>query len=165
MNHSLTTDKRGGASGLGTVSIFTILLVCSLTAFSILSLVSAQADLRLSLKNADFVKAYYSADSAAERLQESMVAAHTTFGMQSPERQRSALEQAGAGHITVESRQQDLYAGFTLPIGEDGQKLLVRLLIHADGSVDRLSWNMVSSEQAEQVQVLPVWTGEDQPAQ
>lgn len=56
--------KQESAYGLGIISIFLIFAVLSLTVFAALALSSARADLRLSAKNADYVKSYYAATAA-----------------------------------------------------------------------------------------------------
>ena len=60
------SEKRGGPLyGIGGVTLLTVLLVLCLTLFAVLALSSAQADLRLSEKNARTVTAYYVAESKA----------------------------------------------------------------------------------------------------
>ncbi len=54
--------------GIGIITIFTVLLVLTLSIFAALTLSSARADLALSQINADTVSAYYSADAQAARL-------------------------------------------------------------------------------------------------
>ena len=56
--------KQESAYGLGIISIFLIFAVLSLTVFAALAVSSARADLRLSVKNADYVKSYYAATAA-----------------------------------------------------------------------------------------------------
>jgi len=53
--------KQESAYGLGIISIFLIFAVLCLTVFATLAVSSARADLRLSEKNADYVKKYYAA--------------------------------------------------------------------------------------------------------
>ena len=53
--------KQKSAYGLGIISIFLIFAVLCLTVFASLAVSSARADLRLSEKNADYVKRYYAA--------------------------------------------------------------------------------------------------------
>ena len=50
------------------VTVFTVLLVLTLSVFSALTLTSARADLALSRTNARTVSAYYAADAEAARL-------------------------------------------------------------------------------------------------
>jgi len=53
--------KHESAYGVGIISIFLIFAVLCLTVFATLAVSSARADLRLSEKNADYVKSYYAA--------------------------------------------------------------------------------------------------------
>lgn len=53
--------KQESAHGLGVISIFLIFAVLCLTVFATLAVSSARADLRLSQKNADYIKNYYAA--------------------------------------------------------------------------------------------------------
>ena len=57
--------KAGPLYGIGGVTLLTVLLVLCLTLFAVLALSTAQADLRLSEKNARAVSAYYEAESQA----------------------------------------------------------------------------------------------------
>lgn len=60
--------------GIGVASVFTVLMVLALSVFAVLTLTSARADLALSRINADTVRAYYAADSAAAELYEKFAA-------------------------------------------------------------------------------------------
>jgi len=53
--------KQESAYGLGIISIFLIFAVLCMTVFATLAVSSARADLRLSEKNADYVRKYYAA--------------------------------------------------------------------------------------------------------
>jgi hypothetical protein len=68
-----TTNRQNGTSGgpraalgVGLATLVTVLVAVLLTTFSVLALVSARADLRLSDKTAEAMESYYSADSQAE---------------------------------------------------------------------------------------------------
>lgn len=54
--------------GVGMITVFTVLLVLTLSVFSALTLTSARADLALSQTNAETVSAYYAADARAAEL-------------------------------------------------------------------------------------------------
>ncbi len=62
--------KKNNSSpiGVGVISVINVLLVLSLSVFAVLTLVSAQADLELSQRNADTIQAFYKADSEAHEL-------------------------------------------------------------------------------------------------
>ena len=60
------SERKGGPLyGIGGVTLLTVLLVLCLTLFSVLAFSSAQADHRLSEKNAALVTAYYEVDNMA----------------------------------------------------------------------------------------------------
>ena len=61
----MSENKGGPLYGIGGVTLLTVLLVLCLTLFAVLALSSAQADLRLSEKNARTVTAYYTAEGKA----------------------------------------------------------------------------------------------------
>lgn len=60
--------------GIGVITVFTVLLVLTLSVFSALTLTSARADLALSSTNAETVRAYYAADAEAAALYEEFAA-------------------------------------------------------------------------------------------
>ena len=62
-------ERKGGPLfGIGGVTLLTVLLVLCLTLFAVLALSAAQADWRLSEKNAETVLAYYAAENEAYAL-------------------------------------------------------------------------------------------------
>ncbi len=68
------SEKKDAPVAVGIVSIFTVLLVLTLSVFAALTLSSARADLALSRINAETVSAYYAADSTAHTLYEEFAA-------------------------------------------------------------------------------------------
>lgn len=65
----MNPDKSGTSFvGTGLLTILTVLLALVLSVFSILTYISARADLSLSRINADTVSAYYAADTEAVRM-------------------------------------------------------------------------------------------------
>ena len=61
-------EKNASPLGVGVLTLFTVLLVLTLSVFAALTWSSARADLRLSNINADTVSAYYQADGKAAEL-------------------------------------------------------------------------------------------------
>lgn len=57
--------RKSAASGTGGITVFMVLAVLTVAVFSVLTLSSALADLRLSEKNAAQVEAYYAAEGKA----------------------------------------------------------------------------------------------------
>ncbi len=68
--------RSEGAYGLGIISIFLIFAVLCLTVFATLAVSSARADLRLSEKNADYVRKYYAATVKCAEFVRSAAAAY-----------------------------------------------------------------------------------------
>ncbi|MDR1714163.1 MAG: hypothetical protein LBR39_08460 [Coriobacteriales bacterium] len=62
-----STRTSRSAVGVGLTTIVTIMVVVLLTTFSVLALVSANSDLRLSRMATTSAQSYYQADSAAQR--------------------------------------------------------------------------------------------------
>jgi hypothetical protein len=63
------SKQTGGRSaiGVGIATLVTIMVAVLLTTFSVLTLVTAGADLRLSVKTVESAENYYAADGAAEQ--------------------------------------------------------------------------------------------------
>lgn len=61
-------SKNNSSFGVGIITIFTVLIVLCLSVFAMLTLTTANADLKLAEINASSVSAYYSADIEAQRL-------------------------------------------------------------------------------------------------
>ena len=126
-------DKNRSPIGVGVVTLCMVLMVLCLAVFSALTLASAQADLRLSQRNAETVSAYYRADWQAAL--------------------RYAAFQDGG-----EEGEPSEY----LPV-RDTQELYLHLRRQGTGSVEILAWQLVPAWDAEQVEdpTLPVWDGGD----
>lgn len=60
--------KRASPAGIGVITILTVLLTLTLGTFAMLTLSSANADLRLSKAAADKTRVYYEADARAARI-------------------------------------------------------------------------------------------------
>lgn len=114
----------------GTTSIVLIFVMLSLLTFSVLSLVSAQANLRLSRKSAERTTDYYEAENHANAILTELL---TT---DDPE----AL--AAASNVTFTD---DGRASYQVPLGED-QVLAVEVTLPADGQPCRIErWQAVSN--------------------
>lgn len=61
-------EKRSFGLSIGSSSILMVFVVLCLTTFATLSLVSANADYKLSRKTADAAATYYALDTAGERM-------------------------------------------------------------------------------------------------
>jgi len=90
------TAKAKPLFGIGGVTLLTVLLILCLTLFAVLALSFAQADLRLSEKNAGAIKAYYEAENHVYSL---MAKATELWPANSSRPPASAFADALAGSI------------------------------------------------------------------
>ena len=86
--------RRGPLFGIGGVTLLTVLLVLCLTMFAVLSFSAAQADYRLSTRNATVVAAFYEAD---RRAVEMMHLIEGAWPPSEPAPQRQVFESVLAG--------------------------------------------------------------------
>lgn len=123
-------QKPGGSIiSTGVTSVVLIFVMLSLLTFSVLSLVSAQADLRLSRKSADRTTDYYEAENRANAILTGLLTADDP----------DAFAAASAVTLTGDGR-----AVYQVPLGED-QVLAVELTLPADGQPCRIErWQAVS---------------------
>ncbi len=113
----------------GTTSIVLIFVMLSLLTFSVLSLVSAQADLRLSQKSAGRTTDYYEAENAANSILTGLLTADDLQAC------------AAASNVTLT---EDGRAIYQVPLGED-QVLAVEVTLPAEGRPCRIDrWQAVS---------------------
>ena len=121
--------SRKSIISTGTTSIVLIFVMLSLLTFSVLSLVSAQADLRLSRKSADRTTDYYEAENRANAILTGLLTADDLQAC------------AAASDVTLTEDGRALYQ---VPLGED-QVLAVELTLPADGQPCRIDrWQAVS---------------------
>ncbi len=71
-------NSKSSPIGIGVISIITVLLVLTLSVFSVLTLVSARSDLELSERNAQTISAYYKADNEANKIYDNFVNSEET---------------------------------------------------------------------------------------
>ena len=110
----------------GTTSIVLIFVMLSLLTFAVLSLVSAQANLRLSRKSAERTTAYYEAENAANDILTDLLAGEDPASLQ------------------ADVRVDDGRASYEVPLGED-QVLAVALTLPMDGEPLKIEqWQVVS---------------------
>lgn len=126
MNRS---EKPPSVISTGTASLVLIFVMLCMLTFSVLSLVSAQADLRLSRKSAERTRAYYAAENAANDILIDILAA----------RKRGLEADAVEGVYLTESG-----CAYEVPLGED-QVLSVELAFAPEGGYDILAWRTVSA--------------------
>ncbi len=144
------------ATGI-TSLVLVFVLLCLLT-FAVLSLVSAQADLRLSQKSAARTTAYYAAENAANDLLLALIPVlDANAGAPDAESYYAAV-QAGAADMESLAFDGQGRVSFQVPLGEQ-QILAVELeLLHrpaADGAHYRiLRWQAVTGYDWQQEQPL-----------
>ncbi len=155
--------RRGFSPGLGGVLLLCVLLVLCLLTFAVLSVASAQADLRLSEKNAAYVKAYYAAANQAEAYF-ARADALSASGASAPDADAlSAAFSEDAAFTGALETEDGAALSFSIPVGEDGaQSLETVILVSAHGAA-RARWEVVTAEDDGVLigdDALPVWPGE-----
>ena len=123
-------NKRSHRSiiSTGPTSIVLIFVMLSLLTFAVLSLVSAQANLRLSRKSAERTTAWYQAENEANDVLERLL--------------RAAREDPRA--LREDPAVKDGLASYEVPLGED-QVLAVECVLPIDGQSFRITrWQAVS---------------------
>jgi hypothetical protein len=154
------------ASGIGVVTLFVVLLTLCLTVFSVLTFASAGADMRLSEKNSEMVKAYYAADNAAMRIS-AVVTAFWKSGAPKPgaraiaelEEKIAVHEEAEITYVAVEDAGDE---GLLVSYGVFVDALLtleVTLSLPRAGICEVLSWRVMADEPDFEEEMLPVWEG------
>jgi hypothetical protein len=136
--HSEGKKGRFGTS-MGVSSIIAILVILVLIVFSALSLTTARADYRLSLRTADSVTGYYAADSEAERIFARLAAA----AADGEDWRQAALEE---GCILVDGKDGTLVS-YSVIIDEN-KELRVELLAMGNG-ITKEHWQIVHSSEWE----------------
>jgi Na+-transporting methylmalonyl-CoA/oxaloacetate decarboxylase gamma subunit len=155
------------ASGIGVVTLFVVLLILCLTVFSVLAFASANADMRLSEKNSEMVKAYYAADNAAALISADV----TSFwkpGASKPDARAVAELKAGiasyegADVTYADVRDSDDGRGLVVSYGVFMDAVLtleVELSLPRGGACEVLSWRVMAEEPDSGEDFLPVWEG------
>jgi len=128
--------KKRSALGVGVTTLVTIIVVVLLTAFSVLSLVSANSNLRLSQMAATQTQNYYVADTNAtlwyadlDTFAAALTGDPSTFAGQ--------LQQAGYQVITADDGELLVTNGFTV---SDYRSLMVTVAINDDKTTTIRQW-------------------------
>ena len=125
--------ERFSAPAAGGVSLLVVFAVLCLTVFALLSLATAQADVRLAEASARSVKAYYAADCRAQEL----------------------LARLKNGEFPEDVYLEGEHYVYEVPIS-DSQKLAVEL--SRDFTV--LRWQAISAREWENDETLDIWDGD-----
>lgn len=159
----MNEKKQSPLFGVGGVTLFTVLLVLVLTMFAVLTVSSAQADMRLSQKNALAVSEYYAADSKAVQLLAKVEALWPGTGQQpTPELVLQGLDTDYFLDISEWDDKLTIFAA--IPINDHGQ-ILQTALTHA-GLENPAAWQVEQWQFVPPVTVvddefsLSVWLGE-----
>ena len=159
----MNTKKQSPLFGVGGVTLLTVLLVLALTMFAVLTLSSAQADMRLSGKNARAVEEYYAADKAAVTLQ-AQAAAMWPVGELRPEAAAVRNALAADYDLGVSEQEDGLMFFCDIPIADAGQVLRLTMFLAPPGSLSRWrieQWQFVPpAVEFWEEPTLPVWLGE-----
>ena len=132
--------------GVGGSSLLMVFIIVCLTTFATLSLVSASADDKLSIKTAEAVSAYYDADGrAVERVQ--TIDVLLSSGQAEQIRARDLAEEMDGGYTFTETM-------------NDRQTLQVALTVQ-NGRCVITSWRVVNTGQwSGDEQLLNIWDGQ-----
>jgi hypothetical protein len=165
----MNEKKHSPLFGVGGVTLLTVLLVLALTMFAVLTLSSAQADMRLSEKNARAASDYYRADSGAVYLQ-AMAAELWDVGPPRPylgglASELGSLSVLSDSEVSVSEQGQGLMIYCDIPINSAGQLLQVALYLAPPENSERWrveQWQVVPPPSAagSGEPGLPVWIGE-----
>ena len=154
------SEKRSGPLfGIGGVTLLTVLLVLCLTLFAVLALSSAQADLRLSEKNARAVAAYYAAENKAYAV---MQAAETMWPSGSSRPVAFVFDPALSAEcgLDAEAAGSGLRITANIPV-QDGSFLRVALSLGPGSGVSRWevrTWQLMPPAQDEaDIAYLPLY--------
>ena len=143
---------------IGASSLILIFIVVCMATFGLLSLSSAQGDLKLARRNADAVKGYYEADNKGQQWLKGV--------------DEVLKEEMGKGQdstqcsLEIKDRLGDLYDRETGLISTDipmdrGRSLRIELvLMCGEKRYEVKSWYVYNSEEYEIDTSMPVWGGE-----
>lgn len=143
---------------IGASSLILIFIVLCMATFGLLSLSSAQGDLKLARRNADAVKGYYEADNKGQQWLKGV--------------DEVLMEEMGKGQdstqcsLEIKDRLGDLYDRETGLISTDipmdrGQSLHIKLvLMCGEKRYEVKSWYVYNSEEYEIDTSMPVWGGQ-----
>jgi hypothetical protein len=127
--------RTGGRSaiGVGIATLVTIMVAVLLTTFSVLTLVTAGADLRLSEKTVQSAENYYLADGDAEQWLADLDA--FLAGNSRP----TTADLSSAGYKTGTAENGGITVVEEFPI-DDIRELSVEVALGRDGTIDILRW-------------------------
>ena len=131
--------KASFGTSMGVSSIIAILVILVLVVFSTLSITTSKADLTLSQKSSESIKAYYQADAAAE----DRIAEVAEFIENDGDNWQKGLEQKD---YYVSKDKENTLVSYVVPIDEN-RNLNVELRVSKDGSIVRDLWQVVPAKE------------------
>ena len=134
----IAKKKASFGTSMGVSSIIAILVILVLVVFSTLSITTSKADLTLSQKSSDSIKAYYEADAIAEDLLCEVAVAITVA-----DDWRAELKQNG---FNISSVDGGTLISYTVPIDRN-RNISVELLADNSGSLTRQLWQVVPARE------------------
>jgi hypothetical protein len=169
MERTANKSKNIGLS-VGTSSILVIFVLLCLTTFATLSMVSANADYKLTERAAEAVSDYYAADTAAEELLAGITAELEVFSgaVSGAEYQARAAEELPGLIPGLESElspQGRALLRYCIPIGEIQELSVCLEVLDAprENYVKRLEWKVLNLPDTSPVDeaIEGLWSGED----
>ncbi len=163
----MNEQKKKPVIGIGTTSIVLIFVMLCMLTFSVLSLATAQADLRLSRKSAQRTTEYYEAENRANDILFTVIDCMNTH---LPDRSGEAPENTAAGFYSAIRQELDGKNGITFTDDThleyvvslaDEQILCVSLELSYEGFSDGrhyriIAWNTDSTHEWNNETPLPV---------
>jgi len=147
----------------GTTSLLLIFTVLCLVVFSILSLASAKADYRLSVKNEESVKAYYAADSEGELLKKEVNKKLIELSAEAEDEE--SFKELVKQNFKDAFNDKDNRISYTIDAGAD-QFLMMQLQLKAYDNIEEgkqnytvVTWIIENKEDYEVDDSMPVWSG------
>lgn len=149
----MNEEKKSSGLNIGGASIIMVFAVLCLTVFAILTLITANSELKMSVKTADGIKSYYSADTKA---------AEKVAGIKSSARNNNDLsvletEFTKLGY-TCKKEADSLVVSFS-QIVDDNQSIEVSLTVSSDGTVSTDQYKEVNTKDFETDGTINVWDG------
>jgi len=134
----ISKKKAAFGTSMGVSSIIAILVILVLVVFSTLSITTSKADLTLSQKSSDSIKAYYEADAIAEDM-----LAEVAIAITGGDNWRAELTKNG---YNILSADKGTLISYTVPIDRN-RNLNVELLAGDGGGLTRELWQVVPARE------------------
>ncbi|MDR3316073.1 MAG: hypothetical protein LBS98_06330 [Coriobacteriales bacterium] len=132
--------KARTAVGIGITTLVTIMVVVLLTTFSVLALVSARSDLRLSLLTDTAMETYYAADAQGQRW---LAELDTFVGTTEAGDRAAILTEAGYSVVTADDGTLMVSEHFAI---DRNRQINATVEIDAQGTLRVTRWQSGSSE-------------------